>query len=217
VQTESNQITNSTRIKTMSSNNTQLPANKEMILEKHCPSMSLLYLDDNGRAFRKRILAAMEDFTDKVLHADRNQAQAKLTATETEWALKVIDLQKKGDMMALALRRLRSSVMAHPDCDGLPHSEWGGYVAGADEALMDWMEGAKLTPGQIADRKAAIEWYRNPAGVPVETNDAVEFANWLSDYYEQYGTGYWKELPDGDEQSTEQLYEQFKKGKEVKP
>ena len=32
------------------------------ILEKHCPSMNNLYLDDNGRAFRDRIINAMNEY-----------------------------------------------------------------------------------------------------------------------------------------------------------
>lgn len=37
-------------------------ADRETILEKHCPSMNLLYLDSNGRAFRERIFNAMEEY-----------------------------------------------------------------------------------------------------------------------------------------------------------
>lgn len=32
------------------------------ILEKHCPSMSPLYLDETGVAFRERILSAMQEY-----------------------------------------------------------------------------------------------------------------------------------------------------------
>jgi 3'-phosphoadenosine 5'-phosphosulfate (PAPS) 3'-phosphatase len=35
---------------------------KEEILEKHCPSMNNLYLDNQGRNFRDRILKAMEQY-----------------------------------------------------------------------------------------------------------------------------------------------------------
>jgi uncharacterized phage infection (PIP) family protein YhgE len=34
------------------------------ILEKHCPSMNRIYLDDQGMAFRERILAAMQEYAD---------------------------------------------------------------------------------------------------------------------------------------------------------
>lgn len=34
----------------------------ELILEKHCPSMSTLYLDDEGKKFRSRIVAAMKEY-----------------------------------------------------------------------------------------------------------------------------------------------------------
>lgn len=37
--------------------------NKEQILEKHSPSMSILFLDDVGRAYREKILSAMEEYT----------------------------------------------------------------------------------------------------------------------------------------------------------
>lgn len=41
---------------------TQLLADKGPILEKHCPSMSRLYLDKQGVAFRDRIYLAMEEY-----------------------------------------------------------------------------------------------------------------------------------------------------------
>jgi len=34
----------------------------KIILEKHCPSMSSLYLDEQGRKFRDRIVNAMEEY-----------------------------------------------------------------------------------------------------------------------------------------------------------
>ncbi len=35
---------------------------KEEILEKHCPSMNDLFLDKEGRLFRDKILAAMDEY-----------------------------------------------------------------------------------------------------------------------------------------------------------
>ena len=32
------------------------------ILKKHCPSMDDLFLDDNGKQFRKRVLVAMNEY-----------------------------------------------------------------------------------------------------------------------------------------------------------
>lgn len=120
------------------SNNTQLPPDKELILEKHCPSMSVLYLDDNGRAFRKRILAAMEDFTDKVLHADRNQVQAKLSEMQVENLKQYAALKAKGEKLARYARSLRLSVTAHPHYTGQPNEEWTDLVEGVDKAMDEW-------------------------------------------------------------------------------
>ena len=75
-----------------------LPIDKELILEKHCPSMSILYLDDMGRAFRKRILAAMEDHGDQLLHKERYIIQAKFTSMETGYlqsAQKLVEALEK--------------------------------------------------------------------------------------------------------------------------
>lgn len=118
--------------------------NKELILEKHCPSMSLLYLDDNGRAFRKRILAAMEDYTDKVLHADRNQGQAKISENAAIHIKSYCTREAKGEKLALALRRLVRSVIVHPDYTD--KGEWGDYVSGANDALTEWTGEKKVKP-----------------------------------------------------------------------
>jgi hypothetical protein len=46
---------------------------KEDILEKYCPSMNPLYLDDNGRAFKDRIILAMEEYAKQ--NANGNQLE----------------------------------------------------------------------------------------------------------------------------------------------
>jgi PHP family Zn ribbon phosphoesterase len=43
---------------------------KEEVLEKHCPSTNNLFLDKKGRAFRDRILKAMEEHAESV-HVSR--------------------------------------------------------------------------------------------------------------------------------------------------
>lgn len=48
------------------------------ILEKHCPSMNDLFLDDQGRNFRDRVIAAMEEYA--VAYA--------YTTEYTEWKVK---------------------------------------------------------------------------------------------------------------------------------
>lgn len=143
----------------------KLPADKELILEKHCPSMSLLYLDDNGRAFRERILAAMEDYTEETRSSFRKQLNDRLK-----------ELYAKGDKLALALRRIVLSVIAHPSYTNA--GEWGDFVNAANETMAEWKgekepEPGKLTPEQIEERKEAIEWYRNPAAYAEMTDGQI--------------------------------------------
>jgi len=46
---------------------------REEILEKHCPSMSPLYLDNVGRAFRDRVFAAMEEYAKQFFDEDKRE------------------------------------------------------------------------------------------------------------------------------------------------
>jgi pantothenate synthetase len=51
---------------------------KEEILEKHCPSMNNLYLDNQGRNFRDRIIKAMEEYaSQQTAEKDREIADLK--------------------------------------------------------------------------------------------------------------------------------------------
>lgn len=82
--------------------------NKEQILEKHSPSMSILFLDDVGRAYREKILSAMEEYTSQwklkydELKAENNSLLVKLARAMQENdlykdALKDIAMQNKSN------------------------------------------------------------------------------------------------------------------------
>lgn len=58
------------------------------ILEKHCPSMNNLYLDDHGRNFRDRILKAMHEFSEQesnIIHELFNKPYEELKPLEDLW------------------------------------------------------------------------------------------------------------------------------------
>jgi hypothetical protein len=98
-----------------------------------------------------------------------------------EATLKVIDakgqVEKEHDELrehynnaCRTLSRMTLSMQVHPD--NQPNSEFFDLVEGANETLAIW-EG-KLTTEQIAKRKEAIEWYRNPAAAPSVLRETIE-------------------------------------------
>lgn len=52
--------------------------NSAAILERHCPSMNNLYLDDNGRQFRDRAVAAMEEYSAQQLSEFKSKLKTNL-------------------------------------------------------------------------------------------------------------------------------------------
>jgi hypothetical protein len=74
---------------------------KEEILEKHCPSMNNLYLDNQGRNFRDRIIKAMEEY------ASQQTAEATALLLNSVSKEQFIELQKELSDFKALVKKMR--------------------------------------------------------------------------------------------------------------
>jgi acyl-CoA-binding protein len=137
--------------------------------------------------------AALKDRSDKLLEVLEQIVHARVPANEREYI---------------------SWFVTAKNIAGGAISNWA-----AESETLAWKEEEeypKLTPEQIEERKAAIDWYRNPDG----KKEAVEFAQWIADEgwkprikdeWARYITIY----SDVSVKSTTELYKLYKGEKEV--
>jgi hypothetical protein len=105
---------------------------KEEILEKHCPSMNNLYLDNQGRNFRDRIIKAMEEYASQQT-AELREENEKLEYSQHAVESHVKNLQRIADLelelsdfkaLVKQMRDQRNHIVNRPIFSRAPESEY---------------------------------------------------------------------------------------------